>query len=64
MKKNLGQWAKGKGKLGVFQPLLGNWEATADTPMGKVKSTRKFDKILGGNYVQLTARWEFGKKNL
>lgn len=55
-------WKKGRGKLGAMQPLLGNWEAHADSPMGKFKCTRKFEKILGDNYIQLEAIWDFGNK--
>jgi len=35
-------WKKGRGKLGVMQPLLGKWEATSDSPMGKFKCSREF----------------------
>lgn len=54
-------WKKGRGKLGVLQPLIGSWAATADSPMGKLTCTRIFEEILGGNYIQLTAKWDFGK---
>ena len=54
-------WKKGPGKLGVLQPLLGNWEAKADSPMGKLRCTRSFKPVLGDKYIELTARWEFGK---
>jgi hypothetical protein len=54
-------WKKGRGKLGPLQPLIGSWEAVADSPMGKLKCTRHFKLILGGNYIELTASWEFGK---
>lgn len=55
-------WKKGRGKLGLFAPLLGDWAATADSPMGKVKCTRKFSQTLGSNYIQLDAEWHFGKQ--
>ncbi|RZJ68460.1 MAG: hypothetical protein EOO50_01315 [Flavobacterium sp.] len=55
-------WKKGKGKLGILEPLLGNWEATADSAMGKVKCTRSFQKVLGSTYIQLNATWEFASK--
>ncbi len=54
-------WKKGKGKLGIMQPLLGEWMAEADSPMGKLKCTRNFTSILGGKYIELKASWEFGK---
>lgn len=54
-------WKKGRGKLGVLQPLLGDWVATADSPMGKLKCTRCFKPILAGQYIELTAIWEFSK---
>ena len=55
-------WKKGPGKIGVLTPLLGVWQANAESPMGKVRCTRTFTPILSGKYVQLNARWEFGAK--
>jgi hypothetical protein len=54
-------WKKGRGKLGPFQPLLGRWVAEAESPMGPVRCTRVFETVLGGNYVRLTALWQFGE---
>jgi hypothetical protein len=56
-------WKKGRGKLGVLQPLLGTWLAESDTPMGKAKCTREFKTILNGSYIELKAKWEFSSKN-
>lgn len=52
-------WKKGKGKLGILEPLIGAWGASADSPQGKVKCTRRFQWILSSSYVQMTANWEF-----
>ena len=52
-------WKKGRGKLGVFAPLLGSWRARADTDMGPLVGERTFETMLGDKYVQLTARWTF-----
>jgi hypothetical protein len=60
MKSKKTSWKKGRGKLGVLAPLMGAWKTEAMTPMGKVRCTRRFASALGGNYVQLVARWEFG----
>jgi hypothetical protein len=54
-------WKKGRGKLGPLQPLLGTWQAESDSPMGKLKCTRVFKKILGDKFIELTATWDFGK---
>lgn len=54
-------WKKGRGKLGPLQPLLGIWEAETDSPMSKLKCTRSFKLILGNKYIELYARWQFGK---
>jgi hypothetical protein len=54
-------WKKGRGKLGIMQPLLGSWVANSDSPMGKVKCTRVFTLVLSGKYVELRAVWEIGK---
>jgi hypothetical protein len=62
MKNINNTWKKGPGKLGVLKPLLGSWQASADSPMAKVRCTRTFEPVLGGKYIQLIARWEFGKK--
>ncbi len=53
-------WKKGRGRLGFLDPLLGTWVAEADSEMGRVKCTRTLAPVLGGAYVRLTARWEFG----
>jgi hypothetical protein len=52
-------WKKGRGKLGIFDPLLGSWRAEADSQMGKVICTRTFTKVLDGAYIQLIADWEY-----
>jgi hypothetical protein len=52
-------WKKGRGKLGLFQPLTGVWQAQAESDMGPVKCRREFKKILDGKYLQLSANWEY-----
>jgi hypothetical protein len=61
MSKQNAQWKKGRGKLGVFAPLMGSWEAAADSPMGPLKCTRTFAETLSGKYIKLDAAWHFGK---
>jgi hypothetical protein len=56
-------WRKGRGKLGQLDPLIGEWYAEADSPMGRVKCTRTFSRVLSGVYVLLNAHWEFGAKS-
>lgn len=53
------KWKKGRGKLGVFGPLLGVWQAEADSEMGSVRCKREFKRVLDGKYVQLVANWEY-----
>ena len=62
MKMKNSSWKKGSGKLGALRPLLGSWQANAESPMGKVRCTLTFTQILNGKYVHLLARWEFGAK--
>ncbi len=52
-------WKKGRGKLGIFDPLIGIWLTEADSEMGPVKCRREFRKVLSGKYIQLAADWEF-----
>lgn len=54
-------WKKGRGKLGVFAPLLGNWICESDTERGPVVVTRQFEKTLDGKYIELRVQWKFAK---
>jgi hypothetical protein len=51
-------WDEGNGQLGRFEPLIGSWQADADSPQGRIRCFRTFSRTLGGNYVLLEARWE------
>jgi hypothetical protein len=39
--------------------LIGSWEASDDSPRGKLHCTREFTSVLGGKYIQLKAVWRF-----
>lgn len=57
-------WKKGRGKLGLLAPLLGMWQADADTPdgrPGRVHCERAFKKTLNDAYIELTAVWYMGE---
>lgn len=51
-------WKKGRGKMGPMAPLIGRWEAKADTPMGPLTCIRDFQPF-GDGYVRLEAEWRF-----
>lgn len=53
-------WKKGRGRLGPFQPLVGDWIAASDSPRGPVRCRRTIETCLGGHYLQMKVRWEFG----
>ena len=55
-------WKKGRGKLGVFEPLIGTWAADAETPLGPVKCTRTFSYFHRDKWIVLDAEWDFGGK--
>ena len=58
------EWKKGRGKLGLLNPLLGSWFVETETEnMGKVTCKREFKKILDDKYVQLSANWEYSNKS-
>jgi len=61
MAKTMISWQKGRGRLGVFHPLLGRWKAAADSPMGSVTCVRTFKRVLDGAYIQLEAIWTYEK---
>jgi hypothetical protein len=54
-------WKRGRGKLGSLAPLIGRWIAESDSPMGRLRCTRTFRRVLGDQFVQLDAHWEFPK---
>ena len=56
-------WKKGRGKLGPLTPLLGSWEARADSPRGPLKCTRTFAAVLDGKYIQLKCTWQFSNSS-
>lgn len=55
------QWKKGRGKLGVFDPLLGEWIAETATPMGPARCRRTLVKTLRDTRIEMRVRWELGK---
>ena len=57
------RWHKGRGRFGLFDPLLGIWQTEAKSGRGQFKCKREFKKALLGNYIQLTAHWEFADKS-
>lgn len=58
------QWKKGRGKLGIFKPLLGQWRCETESQMGQVICTRTFKPTLNNKYIELIADWQFdGDKN-
>jgi hypothetical protein len=42
-----------------MEPLIGAWQAEADSPMGRVTCRRTFSRILGDSAVALAAEWRF-----
>lgn len=57
------KWHKGRGKLGLFEPLIGIWYAESNSDRGHFKCQREFKKVLLGSYIQLKAHWEFADKS-
>jgi hypothetical protein len=53
-------WKIGRGKLGLLAPLHGAWVAEAKSPRGPLRCYRQLVPVLGGKYLQLDVRWEFG----
>lgn len=53
-------WKKGRGKLGAFAPLHGDWLAEAESEMGSVRCRRSLRPALGGSYLRLEVHWEIG----
>lgn len=53
------KWKKGRGRLGVFAPLMGSWQAQADSEMGPVTCKREFKRVWAGKYIQMRVLWQF-----
>tara|TARA_R110000868_G_scaffold166103_1_gene399990 strand:+ start:233 stop:691 length:459 start_codon:yes stop_codon:yes gene_type:complete len=54
-------WKKGRGKLGLFAPLLGSWVSASASAMGPTRCTRRFERVLDGQFVELRADWVIGE---
>lgn len=52
-------WTKGRGKLGIFKPLLGPFVCQTQTDLGPLTCTRTFTPVLDNAYIELTALWDF-----
>ncbi|MEZ5472996.1 MAG: hypothetical protein R3E90_14595 [Marinicella sp.] len=62
MKQNK-NWQKGRGKLGIFKPLLGSWVCETDTERGPLVCSRTFEPFLDNKYIKLTVIWHFVTSN-
>ena len=52
------RWKKGRGVLGVMQPLIGRWRNVAKgAGANGAPCTREF-QTFGAGYIQLDARWD------
>lgn len=54
-------WRRGRGLLGPLDPLIGAWEATAESPRGPLRVERVFTRVHGGRWVHLEVRWAFAE---
>lgn len=56
-------WKKGRGKLGPFIPLLGNWITNQESKdSSHPECTRSLTKVLDGKYIELKVHWNLRKK--
>jgi len=57
-------WKKGRGKLGPFTPILGNWITNpGSTNREQPECIRSLTKVLGGKYIELKVHWNLGAKS-
>ncbi len=57
-------WKKGRGKLGVFEPLIGSWICNEGSKERmKPQVIRTFAYSLGKNYIMADVTWFLGDKN-
>lgn len=54
-------WKKGRGKLGIFAPLMGTWTCETESELGAVSCTRCFEAVLDRKFVRLEANWLIGQ---
>jgi hypothetical protein len=56
------KWKKGRGRLGVLDPLLGSWIAKGDSQIGNYTCVRTFASALENSCVILDAYWTLPNK--
>jgi hypothetical protein len=45
--------------LVLLDPLLGEWVADGESPVGPYRCRRRFTRVLGDSFVQLDIHWEY-----
>lgn len=56
-------WKKGRGKLGLFAPLIGHWITNEDsTDEQKPECHRSFEHTLDNKYIKLEVIWKLKNK--
>lgn len=56
-------WKKGRGKLGIFAPLLGEWITNRGSKdESKPECHRKLEYILDNKYIKLNVIWKLPNK--
>lgn len=62
-KKNIMHWKKGRGKLGLFAPLMGAWVTNVNsTDRQKPECHRSFEFTLDKKFIQLDVKWLLSNK--
>lgn len=57
-------WNKGRGKLGLLNPILGHWICNKNSQdRTNPQCTRQIEKTLDGKYIQMITTWHLGDKN-
>lgn len=57
-------WKKGRGKLGIFDPLIGTWICNPDSKdRMNPECTRTFRYAIGNSYIIEDVNWNLGDKN-
>jgi len=49
----------GRNPLELLDPLLGDWVAEGESPIGPYRCRRRFRRTLGDTHVQLDTHWEY-----
>lgn len=57
------RWSRGRGRLGLLDPLLGTWVAEGESELGHYRVQRGLERVLQRSHVRMNVHWDLGDRS-